>query len=96
MSNAIHFLETLGSKPTLSPADYAATVAALNVDAAQQQALLCRDPEVLNGLLGGRLLMAMHIVTPDGGEEPQENPDHTGDEDGEETEDAPEPTEKPN
>lgn len=93
MSNAIQFLETLGSKPMLSPADYAATVAALDLDAAQQQALLQRDHEVLNDLLGGRTLMAMFIATPDGGEEPQESPDLPGDD--EEIEDAPEPEEEP-
>lgn len=94
MSNVIQFLETLGSKPALSSADYAATVVALDVDAAQRQTLLRRDPEVLNDLLGGRALMAMFVATPDGGEEPQESPDQTGDDDAA-TEDAPEPTEEP-
>ena len=94
MSNVIRFLETLGSKPALTPAEYAATVAALDIDAAQQLAMLQRDPGTLNGLLGGRALMAMYIATPDGGEEPEERPDHTDDDDAE-IEDAPESPEEP-
>lgn len=57
MSNVIHFLEALGSNPALtklSAAQYAATVAALDVDDSQRQALLDRDQTALNGLLGGR------------------------------------------
>ena len=38
----------------MSAAEYAVTVAALEVDAPQRQALLDRDQTALNGLLGGR------------------------------------------
>lgn len=57
VSNVIQFLETLGNNPAmtrLSAADYAAAVAALDIDDAQRQALLNRDNAVLNDLLGGR------------------------------------------
>lgn len=94
MSNVIRFLETLGSQPALSPAGYAASVAALDCDTEQQLAMLQRDGGTLNGLLGGHPLMAMFVATPDGGEEPQDSPDHT-DDDGKETEDLPESTEEP-
>ena len=57
MSNVIRFLESMGSNPSLahlSPAEYAASVAALEVDDAQGRALLDRDAVTLNALLGGR------------------------------------------
>ncbi|MEP6633244.1 MAG: hypothetical protein ABJA62_03465 [Luteimonas sp.] len=60
MSNVIRFLESLGGNPSLtrlSPAQYAAAVASLNLDDAQQQALLDRDAAALNDLLGGRAKM---------------------------------------
>jgi hypothetical protein len=66
MSNAIRFLESLGSKPSLaklSAAEYAAAVAALDVDDAQRQALLDCDETALSGLLGGRYDM-MCILWP--------------------------------
>ena len=94
MSNAIQFLETLGSNPALSPAEYAATVTALDFDPDLQLAMLQLDASTLNGLLGGRALMAMYVATPDGGEEPEERPDHTDDDDAE-IEDAPESPEEP-
>ena len=53
MSNVIRFLEAMGSQQ-LSSAEYAASVAALEVDASQRQALLKRDQAGLNDLLGGR------------------------------------------
>lgn len=53
MSNVIRFLESMGSKQ-LSAAEYAATVAVLDVNAVQRQALLERDQKGLNELLGGR------------------------------------------
>lgn len=68
MSNAVQFLESLGSNPALtrlSAAEYAATVAALNVDDAQRQALLDRDIDALNGLLGGRVQMLCLIMNPE-------------------------------
>jgi hypothetical protein len=66
MSNVIRFLETLGSNPALtkmSAAEYAAAVVALDVDDAQRQALIDRDQDALNGLLGGRYDM-MCILWP--------------------------------
>jgi hypothetical protein len=53
MSNVIQFLEALGSKP-MSPADYAASVNALEADTAQKGALLRHDGHALNGLLDAR------------------------------------------
>ena len=53
MSNVIQFLETIGRSP-VSAREYAASVNALDVDAAQQQALMRRDQATLNALLGGR------------------------------------------
>lgn len=63
MSNIIQFLENMGSKQ-LSSTEYAATVAALEIDAAQRQALLNRDHATLNDLLGGRAKMFFGILTP--------------------------------
>lgn len=58
MSHAIQFLAAMGGNPgRSSPAEYAANVAALDVDAAQRQALLDRDQYALAGLLGGRAEM---------------------------------------
>jgi hypothetical protein len=61
MSNVIQFLEAMGSKQ-LSAAEYAASVAALEVDAPQRQALLERDQSALNDLLGGRDSMFFGIL----------------------------------
>ena len=67
MSNVIQFLEAMGRNPVIhgaSAADYAATVALLEIDGAQQQALLDRDPAALNDLLDGRRRMMFYINTP--------------------------------
>lgn len=48
MSNLIKFLESLGRDSTISADTYAATIAALDIDAAQREALMARD----GGLLG--------------------------------------------
>lgn len=64
MSNIIRFLETMGSKP-ISPADYAATVAALDVGAPQRKALLDRDQDALNELLDGRRQLRCAIFAAD-------------------------------
>ena len=64
MSNVIRFLETMGSKP-ISPADYAATVAALEVGAPQRKALLDRDQDALNELLDGRRQLKCAIFAAD-------------------------------
>ena len=68
MANAIQFLESMGGNSALARAsthDYAAAIAALDEDEAQQQALLSRDQSALNDLLGGRLKMVFAILTPD-------------------------------
>jgi len=64
MSDAIRFLEALGRRP-LPAADYAARVAALDVDEAQRHALLRRDPAALNALLGGRRTLMFAILAPE-------------------------------
>jgi hypothetical protein len=65
MSNVIQFLESMGQDAALgnmSPEQYAATVKALDIDDSAQHALLKRDHEALNGLLGGRMKMMMALV----------------------------------
>ncbi|MFD0738439.1 hypothetical protein ACFQZQ_03950 [Lysobacter koreensis] len=57
MSNAIQFLESMGRNPSathMSAFEYATTVAALDIEGAQKDALLERDESVLSNLLGGR------------------------------------------
>lgn len=64
MSNVVQFMERLGRDPRcLSIADYAASVAALDIDEEQRRALLDRDHDALSGLLGGREKM-MCVVWP--------------------------------
>ena len=64
MSNIIRFLETMGRKP-ISPADFAATVAALEIEAPQRKALLDRDQGALNELLDGRRQLRCAIFAAD-------------------------------
>ncbi len=64
MSNVIRFLETLGSKQ-LSAGEYAAIVAALEVDTSEKRALLDRDHAALNDLLGGRKKLRFAILAAD-------------------------------
>ena len=64
MSNVIRFLEAMGSKQ-LSASEYAATVAALEVDALERRALLDRDHSALNDLLGGRKKLLFAILAAD-------------------------------
>lgn len=77
MSNVIQFLESLGGRSAPSAAEYAAIVAGLSVNEAQQQALLNRDQEALNGLLGGREEMMCLVWQP--GEEPVRKKDDQDD-----------------
>lgn len=68
MANVIQFLESLGSNAALahlSMADYAATVASLDIDGAQRQALLDRDEVALNALIAGRSKVYCLIATPE-------------------------------
>jgi hypothetical protein len=64
MSNVIRFLETMGRKP-ISPADFAATVAALEIEAPQRKALLDRDQGALSELLDGRRQLRCAIFAAD-------------------------------
>lgn len=67
MSKIIQFLESMGRDASLrrmSAEDYAAAVAALDVDQAQREALLQRDPAGLNALLGGRTVQMAMILFP--------------------------------
>lgn len=78
MSNVIQFLESLGNRPALSAAEYAANVAALDVDVAQQRALLDRDQSTLGDLLGRRTRFLCSIFPADEpvrrDDEPEEQP----------------------
>ena len=66
MSNVIRFLESVGSTP-LSAAEYSASVALLDVNSMQRQALMNGDHEGLSDLLGGRSSMRCMIMVPDEG-----------------------------
>jgi hypothetical protein len=65
MSNVVQFLETLGASPTLSAAGFISAVDASNLDEATRDALLKRDAEGINRLLGGRTAMRCMVATPD-------------------------------
>lgn len=72
MSNVIQFLEALSSSSSsvnLSAAEYAASVAALDVDEQQRNALLNRDESALSDLLGGRSKLMCIVFPPDGDEQ---------------------------
>lgn len=76
MSNVIQFLETLGSNPALarrSAAEYAATVASLDVGDAERQSLLVRDHAALSDLLGGRAKMLCSIFPSEHEEQKDDN-----------------------
>lgn len=85
MSNVIQFLESLGRNPAndLSPADYAAAVAVLDIDDTQRQALLDRDHAALNDLLGGRAKVYCLVAPAEN--EPQDDQQES-DDDGKEKE----------
>lgn len=91
MSNAIRFLESMGASASLqSAAEYAAVVAALEVEPAQQAALLDRDVATLANLLDARPTMFCMILAPDEGKEDpmreQSDEQTDGDEESEEKE----------
>lgn len=69
MSSVVQFLETLGASPSqLSGANHASYVNAVEsagLDAASRDALLARDAQGINRLLGGRAAMRCMIATPD-------------------------------
>ncbi len=67
MSNAIQFLETMGtdaSRGRLSAAEYADAVAKLDADESQRRALMERDHAELNALLSGRETVMGYVATP--------------------------------
>ena len=62
----VQFLETLGASPNnLSAAKYVNAVDALGLDEAARDALLRRDAEGINRLLGGRAAMRSLVIAPD-------------------------------
>ena len=73
MINTIRFLETMGAG-AVTYADYAGSVAALDVDAAEREALLQRDPAALNDLLRGRQTMYLAVFAPDEEPSPEDLP----------------------
>lgn len=90
MSEVIRFLESMGRNPAITAGEFAASVAALEVDDAHKQALLQRDAISLNDLLGGRERMMLAQWAPDSepqrkddnqeGEEPSQDPTPDSDE----------------
>lgn len=64
MSNVIQFLEAAGRGVALASIDYEAAVASLEIEDAQRDALLSRDPASLGRLLDGRVQMMCMISTP--------------------------------
>ena len=73
MINTIRFLETIGASP-ISYADYAGSVAALDVDPAEREALLQHDHAALNDLLRGRQTMFLAVFAPDEEPCPEDDP----------------------
>ena len=62
----VQFLETLGAAPKqLSAANYSRAVEALGLDETAREALLARDADSINRVLGGRMEMCCLVVTPD-------------------------------
>src|SRR5688500_10761870 len=77
MSNVIALLETLGADASLANMDageFAAAVAGLPLDDDARAALLARDADALNGLLGGRMQMMCLLFPADGQEPAEEQP----------------------
>lgn len=63
MSNVVQFLDTLGRNPQLgSEAAYADAIAAAGIGQTAQQALLNRDADGLNRLLGGAAVVLSFLV----------------------------------
>ncbi|GAB3746020.1 hypothetical protein [Lysobacter olei] len=69
MSKVVQFLEVLGAGPGgLTDSQYLAAVDAANLDNNSRSALVRRDRESLNELLGGRAQVIAYVFTPE--EEP--------------------------
>lgn len=76
MSNVIHFLESVGSAARLqSAADYAAAVAASDLEPSERKALLDRDVRSLTKIMRGRASMFCMIIAPDEQQGEHELPD---------------------
>ncbi|MFC5578963.1 hypothetical protein ACFPOA_13195 [Lysobacter niabensis] len=78
MSNVVQFLEALARNPKpMSAEDLATAVANAELEPAARQAILSRDPDGLNRVLGGRLNV-MCLVVPAENDEPQEGEEREG------------------
>lgn len=73
MSNVIEFLDRIGRNPMPSAEAYADSVAVLDADAPEREALLARDADALNDLLGGRPVMWCSVFEPS--RQPDKEPD---------------------
>jgi|SRR5687768_7875056 hypothetical protein len=85
MSNVVQFLEALSRDPkNLTAEDFAEAVAAANFDPTTREALLKRDPAVLNRLLGGRATVLAFVFPaenePDGDQKEGDTPPDDGQE----------------
>lgn len=82
MSNIIQFLESMGKDAALanmSPEEFTASVKALGVDDVAEHALLNRDHDALNDLLGGRMKMMMMLVPAEDDDQGEKKPDEDED-----------------
>ena len=78
MSNVVQFLEALARNPKpMSAEDFATAVANAELEPAARQAILSRDADGLNRVLGGRLNV-MCLVVPAENDEPQEGEEREG------------------
>lgn len=87
MNNVIAFLERMGRDPSLAklPEDeLAAVIDAAGLDDAPRQALLDRDADALNGLLGGRHKMLCLLFPAEGDDQKKQDDEK---EDGEQPDD---------
>ena len=78
MSNVIGFLESLGARPPMSSAEYAAAVDALALDADTWRALQTRDTGALNSLLDGRAHLWCVVAMPENDEPGEVAPEEGG------------------
>jgi hypothetical protein len=85
MSEVIRLLETMGRNPAVSAAEYAASVALLELEPSQRQPFLDRDPVSLGDLVGARVQMMCLILPaedePSQGDEGEEAPEKAPDQD---------------
>lgn len=79
MSQVIQFLAASGNNAQLCAADYADSVALLQIDGDQKRALLDRDPLALAELLNGRTRMFCFVNLPDKDEPEPLQDDEDGD-----------------